>query len=264
MTERSRDDASTTSDSESIASFFDGMSATRNALFRANPALDYEQQVRSGAVLARLRPIAGETILDIGCGNARDMIRILEAGARIVGIDLSEGMIDQARRELQAAGHRDVRLDVGDATQMPFPDASFDKVLCSEVIEHIPDADAAVREIRRVLKPGGMLVISTPNRTSWYGFDRYILWARVLRRRWNHPFDNWRTMSELTSMLTRQGLEVSTTATVCYLPGFLATYFLPRQLQSAVVACMGPAEGLARRIAPGNGYLLVVTAVAPS
>jgi 2-polyprenyl-3-methyl-5-hydroxy-6-metoxy-1,4-benzoquinol methylase len=204
---------------------------------------------------------AGETVLDIGCGNARDITPILRAGARIVGVDLSEGMIQQARMDLAAAGHGDVDLAVGDATQLKYLTASFDKVLCSEVIEHIPDADAAVSEMSRVLKPAGTLVISTPNRSSWYGFDRYVLWTGVLRKTWNHPFDNRRTMSDLRSLLERNGFEIRTTRTVCYLPGFILTYGLPGALQRAVVRAVTKIEGLAAWVAPRNGYLNVVLAV---
>jgi ubiquinone/menaquinone biosynthesis C-methylase UbiE len=245
---------------ESIAQFFDGVATERNAIFRSNPVLDYEQQVRSRAVLDLLAAAPGDIVLDVGCGNARDLIPILHAGARVVGIDLSEGMIRQARADLAAARFRDVELAVGDATRLTYPNESFGKLLCSEVIEHIPDADAALGEMARVLKPGGTLVISTPNRRSWYGCDRY-LFTHVLRRTWNHPFDNWRTMPELRWLLERHGFEVRVAKTVCYLPGFLLTYPLPRALQQAVVTATTQVELLMTRIALGLGYLNVIRAV---
>ena len=261
MTNPSHGSVNAEPEKASIAHFFDDMAVERNALFRSNPVLDYEQQVRSRAVLARLVAQPGELILDIGCGNARDIIPILEAGATVVGVDLSAGMIEQARQDLAIAGYRDVRLEVGDATQLAFASGTFDKVLCSEVIEHIPDASQAIREMARVLKPGGVLVISTPNRRSWYGFDRYGVWTGLLRRRWNHPFDNWRTMRELRSLLEHDGFTLSSTTTTCYLPGFLATYFLPRPLQSAVVIAATALAPLVSKLAPANGYLLVATAI---
>ena len=247
-------------DPSSIALFFDDVSAKRNKLFRSNPVLDYEQQVRSRAVLAQLAANTGDVILDIGCGNARDMVPILRAGASIVGVDLSEGMIRQARLDLAAAGYHNLELEVGDATRLRFPAESFDKALCSEVIEHIPDAATAVGEMRRVLKPGGHLIVSTPNRASWYGFDRYVLWAKILRRTWNHPFDNWRNIDELCSLLEGHGFRIISSGTACYLPGFVLTYFLPTCLQRAVVRCVRTVEQLASRVAPRSGYLLVVTA----
>jgi ubiquinone/menaquinone biosynthesis C-methylase UbiE len=245
----------------SIALFFDHMSATRNDIFRRKPILDYEQATRSAAVLRALHAGNGERILDIGCGNARDILPLLRTGARVTGIDLSEGMIQEAKHELSAAGRPDVTVAVGDATRLEFAAEAFDKILCSEVIEHIPDAELAVSEMHRVLKPGGCLVVSTPNRRSWYGFDRYVIWMRLLRRRWDHPFDNWRTIADLRALLERHGFRVMTSVTVCYLPGFLLTYFLPRRLQDLVVSCVRRAAPLASRLAPRNGYLLVVTAV---
>lgn len=247
-------------DSSCIALFFDEMSVAWNEVLRTHPALNYEQQERSRAVLQLLRARRGDTILDIGCGNARDIISILRASATVVGVDLSQGMIDQARQDLASAGYHDVRLEVGDATRLRFPAESFESILCSEVIEHISNTDQAVSEMHRVLKPGGRLIISTPNRRSWYGFDRYVLWSRILRRKWNHPFDNWRTMRELSSLLERHGFEMVSQRTVCYLPGFLLTYFLPRVLQEAVVQCVRKGERLASRLAPLRGYLLAVTA----
>ena len=244
-----------------IASFFDDVSGKRNRIFTAHPVLAYEQYVRSRAVLESLAATAGETVLDVGCGNARDMLPILQAGAGIVGVDLSAGMIQQARLELAAAGYPDVELEIGDATRLRFAAESFDKILCSEVIEHIPNTDDAISEMYRVLKPGGRLIVSTPNRRSWYGFDRYVIWSRMLGKAWNHPFDNWRTMPELSALLERHGFEVAGGRTICYVPGFLLTYFLPRILQAAVVQCIRRVERPASRLAAHAGYLLVVTAV---
>jgi ubiquinone/menaquinone biosynthesis C-methylase UbiE len=246
---------------EDIARFFDELSGTRNALFHGHPVLDYEQQRRAEAVLDALAARPGDAILDIGCGNARDIIAMLRAGARVVGVDLSEGMIAQASRDLSAAGYADVRLEVGDATRLQFADATFDRVLCSEVIEHIPDAPRALAEIHRVLKPGGTLAISTPNRRSWYGFDRYVVYGGLLRRRWNHPYDEWRRMSDLRALLEGAGFRVAAARTTCYMPGFLLTYFLPRPLQAAVASIARRLERPASRLAPGSGYLLVVRAV---
>lgn len=244
----------------SIARFFDAMAPARNDLFRTNPILDYEQTVRSRAVLSLLRPQAGETILDIGCGNARDILPILHAKATIVGVDVSPEMIRQGKCDLAKAGFPDVELHVGDATRLDFPTGAFDAVLCSEVIEHIPDAAAAIGEMYRVLRPGGRLVLSTPNRSSWYGFDRYIVWNRLLRREWNHPFDRWRTIEELSRLLEDQGFAISLRRTVCYVPGFLLTYFVPAPAQRLIAAAVRPCEMVASRLAPRHGYLLVVTA----
>jgi ubiquinone biosynthesis O-methyltransferase len=256
-------DAAATPPASSIAHFFDEMAVERNQVFRAHPVLAYEQEVRSRAVLDLLDAKCGEAILDIGCGNARDILPLVRGGSTVVGVDLSAGMIEQARSDLAAAGICDVDLQVGDVTALKFGPQRFDKILCSEVIEHVPDTGLAVQEMFRVLKPGGTLVISTPNRRSWYGFDRYVLWTHVLMRKWNHPFDNWRTMAELSALLEGHGFRITGRATVCYLPGFILTYRLPRILQSAVVWSAARVRRIASRAVPGSGYLLVVKAVRP-
>jgi ubiquinone/menaquinone biosynthesis C-methylase UbiE len=262
MTEPTPSQSPAANDPASITLFFDAMSGSRNALFRSNPILEYEQQVRSDAVLERLGASRGDTILDLGCGNARDIPPMLQAGATVVGVDLSPGMIEQAKKDLAAVGYHHVQLEVGDATRLRFADATFDKIVCSEVIEHIPAAGVAVREMHRVLKPRGSLILSTPNRRSWYGFDRYVVWERLFRKRWNHPFDNWRTLEELVDLLEQHGFDVSARQTVCFMPGFLLTYRLPStSLQALLARGLGRAERSLQRLAPRNGYLLTVTAI---
>lgn len=245
-----------------IAHFFDEMSVGRNKKIQSNPIVDYEQTVRSRTVLDLLSANRGEKILDIGCGNARDIVHILEKGAQVIGVDISEGMVFEAQQELAKLGFGDVLLKVGDATRLDFSDGEFDKVLCSEVIEHIPEADKALSEMWRVLKPGGLLVLSTPNPKSWYGFDRYIVWEKILRRKWNHPFDQWRSMRELVAMIERAGFKPATKAGACYVPGFLVTYFgLPRFVQRLLLKGVGGIEPIAAKILPQNGYMVCMAAI---
>ena len=90
-------------------------------------------------------------------GRRLQMLR--DAGARAVGVDYAASALSDVRRRQPAA-----RLLRGDATCLPLQDASIDLVVSFETIEHVPDAAALVVEIRRVLKPGGRLVLSTPNR----------------------------------------------------------------------------------------------------
>ncbi len=249
-------------DKADIIEFFDDMAVGRNEKICSNLIVDYEQRVRLDSVLKSLNARANESILDVGCGNARDIIPMLESGAQITGIDISQGMINEAQRDLEEAGYQGVSMQVGDATHLPFPDNCFDKVLCSEVIEHIPDADKAVGEMFRVLKRGGRLVISTPNCRSLYGFDRYIVWEKMFRKKWNHPFDKWRSMDQLCSMLERHAFQVVKRKGVCYIPGFILTYFLPWKLaQKLLIKCVDVVEPVMARLFPRYGYLLCVTAV---
>lgn len=119
----------------------------------------------------KLRIDAGERVLDLGCGEGRHAIAVyLETGADVIGVDLSAKDIETATSKLaEAAPLRDASLtkgscvfQTGDALNLAFPEASFDKVICSEVLEHIPDYQAVLSEINRVLKPDGMMAISVP------------------------------------------------------------------------------------------------------
>ncbi|GGX86190.1 class I SAM-dependent methyltransferase [Streptomyces fructofermentans] len=114
------------------------------------------------------------TVLDIGCGDgtAASTAAPLLAGHRIVGVDWSQDALRRAHTRLPAA----VRGELTDGG-LPFRSASADAVLFSEVVEHLVDPDAALDEIHRVLRPGGHLMLSTPNLAAWY--NRALLLAGV-------------------------------------------------------------------------------------
>ena len=113
------------------------------------------------AICEYLNPTPGDLILDAGCGEGFVAI-VLEHvyGCRVVGMDilwliLSQGM----SREKGGGGNSWL---IGDVTTLPFGDAVFDGVVCSEVLEHLDDDLAAMRELGRVLKPGGALAVTVP------------------------------------------------------------------------------------------------------
>ncbi len=242
-----------------IRDYFDRSAPQRDQLIAANPIIDYEQAVRARAVfaLADLQP--SDCVLDVGCGSGRDLPFIARIASRCVALDYSLEMIRAARSQ----GSPIRELLVGDATALPFPDGSFDKVIASEVIEHIPDWRRAIREMARVLRPGGRLVLTTPNRRSWYGLDRFLI-EQVLRRRWNHPYDRWKTHEELANAVSAAGLRIVDSLGVCYVPGFALTYRAPQALQLALVRLISQAESALSRRLPHNGYMLALAAEKPA
>jgi ubiquinone/menaquinone biosynthesis C-methylase UbiE len=109
-----------------------------------------------------------ETVLDCGCGYGFTLRVLGElTRARLVGLDLGADRLVETRRAL---GSR-VDLVRGSALQLPFADNSIDKAVSSEVLEHLPDDAAAVRELFRVLKPGGTLVVTVPSARYPFGWD---------------------------------------------------------------------------------------------
>lgn len=98
-------------------------------------------------------------MLDAGCGAGYGSALLASTATRVVGVDRSAEAIAYARRRYAAAG---VEFVEGDLLALDFPDASFDVVCSFETIEHLPDRDAFLREMRRALRPGGALLLSTP------------------------------------------------------------------------------------------------------
>src|ERR1043166_1235924 len=119
----------------------------------------------------------GLKVLEIGCGIGTDGAQFARAGADYTGIDLTQAAIDLARERFASSGlPGDFR--VSDAENLDFPDDSFDLVYSHGVLHHTPDIEAAVREIHRVLKPGGRAMVMLYHRGSY----NYRVGIRVLRR----------------------------------------------------------------------------------
>jgi SAM-dependent methyltransferase len=93
-------------------------------------------------------------VADIGCGPGNYFSRVQARGARVVGSDLSPGMAAEAR----AAG---APVVVADAQCLPFATSSFDRVMCNHVLYHVPDQRKAIAEMRRVVRPGGRVLLAT-------------------------------------------------------------------------------------------------------
>jgi demethylmenaquinone methyltransferase / 2-methoxy-6-polyprenyl-1,4-benzoquinol methylase len=135
-----------------VAEMFDGV-AERYDL--TNTVLSFGQDRgwrRATRVALGLRP--GERVLDVGAGTGVSTVELGRDRAFAVGVDLSVGMLRAGRRT-----RPDVPLVAGDALRLPFPDASFDAVTISFALRNVVDVDAALRELGRVTRPGGTLVV---------------------------------------------------------------------------------------------------------
>ncbi len=137
------------------------------------------------ADFSRLKPSPGDKILDIGCGEGRHASAAYRfKGVTAIGADLSHKSLCAAKDRLNyhdqlgAHGGGTWGLSATDIACLPFRDGCFDLVICSEVLEHIPDDRSAMKEIIRVLKPGKTLVVSVPRyypeRICWALSDDYF------------------------------------------------------------------------------------------
>jgi SAM-dependent methyltransferase len=160
---------------------------------------------------ARLRAGPGDRVLDLGCGAGRHAFEVLRRGAHVMALDTDEGELHQVTSMFAAMREAgEVPVDAmahtaaGDATAMPFPDGSFDRVIAAEVLEHVPGDQAAMNELARVLRPGGVAAVTVPawlpERICWRLSDDYHCvpggHVRIFTRR------------ELRAKLARAGLIV--------------------------------------------------------
>lgn len=164
----------------------------------------------------RLNLKPGDMFLDAGTGFGRHAFEAARRGARVVALDYAEKEVTSTRATFAAmyeAGELDANslagVVRGDATCLPFEDSTFDCVVTSEVLEHIPDDTSAINEFVRVLRPGGTLAATVP---SW--FPEKINWA--LSDEYHAPFVPGGHVriyrgSELRSKFTNAGLSVDAT-----------------------------------------------------
>lgn len=143
-------------------------------------------EVSAEHTLMMLAPLDGEDILDVGCGTGLLLGRIAgrAPGVRLAGVDLTREMIHQAHARLGYEG----RLAVANLNRLPFADAVFDAVTISSVLHYLPDAGCAFSETARVLRPGGRLVITAWDGSTWRmrALAKWLNWrgaARIYLRR---------------------------------------------------------------------------------
>jgi len=174
--------------------------ATYNAAadhFDNGPLAFWDKCGRATVERLRLRP--GATVLDVGCGSGASAIpaaEIVGPRGRVVGVDLADRLLELARAKAASRKLANVEFHQGDMTALGFPDGSFDAVVCVFAIFFVPDMVSQVRELWRMVRPGGQLAITTwgprmfePGSAAWWNAVRqhrpdlvsvYNPWERIV------------------------------------------------------------------------------------
>jgi ubiquinone/menaquinone biosynthesis C-methylase UbiE len=161
--------------------------------------------------LGLLNIAAGERVLDVGCGSGavtREIARLVGSRGLAVGLDPSPALLAVARELAQEAGLGDrVEFREGDALRLPFPNRSFDVVVCVTVLSHVPEGEAAIPELVRILRSGGRLgVLDQDTDMTAFTHPNRILTRRIVAAASDAMAVNGWLVRELPLLFQRAGL----------------------------------------------------------
>ena len=161
-------------------------------------------------VRARLGPIEGLRVAEIGCGRGDFSITLARLGAEVTGLDLSSSAVAVARERAEESATR-ATFVVGDAEDTGLPSESFDLVVSCECLEHVPDPARMARELFRICKPGGRCLLTTPSYLNARVLAWIVSWLR--REAYNsgagvQPYESFFLWFRVARMLRRAGFTV--------------------------------------------------------
>ena len=169
---------------------------------RSQPTLEFgnlDANLRFLDDTGLLRP--GRHVLEIGCGRGTLVHRLRTQGLDVVGVETSEARIEESR-----ASYGALPIERVSGARLPFPDEQFDLVLSFDVLEHIPDTERHLLEVRRVLKPDGWYLLQTPNKWTNSIFET-IRWRSLSKWRLDHC--SLQTYSQLRRRMSALGFDVT-------------------------------------------------------
>jgi len=186
---------------------------------------------------AGARPLAGLRLLDIGCGGGLIAEPLTRLGAEVTGIDASDTNIGVARAHAADMGLA-IEYRTAAAEDLAADGKRFDVVLCLEIVEHVADLDGFIAAASRLVRPGGVLIVATLNRTPQSYLFAIVGAEYVLRwlPRGTHDWEKFVRPSELAAFLRRNGLAVRDLSGVVYSP-LSGTWRIGRDLGVNYLCC---------------------------
>lgn len=164
------------------------------------------ERIHLERMVRRIGSLRGKKLLNVGCGTGGFNVVARQEGAETFGVDSSERAIAISRKKARLHGMDPAKFQVGLAEGLPFGNEQFDRVYCLSVIEHVNSVEQALKEMLRVLKPGGLIYLVAPNANNFYEGHYKIFWfprfprgfARLYLRLRGRPTGFLSTLNEIT------------------------------------------------------------------
>jgi ubiquinone/menaquinone biosynthesis C-methylase UbiE len=222
--------------------YFQEIAAKYDAWF-ATPHGRYVHRYEREAVMSLAAPAPGMSVADIGCGTGLYTDELCQAGAKVVGVDISPEML--AIAAARTARHGDaVSFLQGDAAALPFADASFDMVTSITAMEFFADPRACLHDMHRIVKPGGRLVIATLGSLSPWSWQRRL---KTLFRKTVFRHATFHSIADMRTLLAPHEITA-----------WRGTIFVPPFAPAALIRHPDPFERWCQKHIPSMGAFLVV------
>ncbi len=156
----------------------------------------FADQVQTELAFSLFKPTAGMKILDVGCGTGNFSIKLAEMGCKVVGIDVSDEMLDKARKKAKAKD-LNIEFHIMDVYNLDFSHETFDGVFSMAAFEFIKEPQNAYEEMYRVLKKNGHMLIGTINRKSSWG-EMYL--SKEFQEKTVFKYADFKSMDDLKSL----------------------------------------------------------------
>ena len=171
---------------------------------RKNPLQRIWHGIKANTAVNILKQKKFKNLLDVGCASGHMISRVSRSfpGVSCTGLDVYDKAIKYAK-----ATYPNIRFRIGDAHKLPFKNNSFDAIICYETIEHVEHPAAVLRELKRVLKPGGRIILAMDS-GNWLFRIVWAIWERSRGAVWQHAHLHPFTHNELESLIKKSGLTV--------------------------------------------------------
>jgi len=226
-----------------------------HAKIKEHPIEIMKQQSRIEVLKELLPPKKVGSILFVGCGQGDELSLIEEDKELVIGLDISRTALQKAK----VKNPNSIFIQ-GNAHHLPFGKSSFNIVICSEVLEHLPNAEKCIFEIHRVLGEHGIFILTVPNWISLFGVFRKVgeIILRCKLTSDNQPIDNWFTPFKLKNLVKKYFIVTEGRGIWYYPPTGKGSKRIPDKFIYPIFKSLMPLNNLLSKLIPNFGHCLAL------